>query len=129
MTIRCRWRIAHHEVQVRGYVHDVVIGCGTEVIARHQRSYGKADMVFDPLHLSAAAGAEGRCSRSSGTAFKGWDLPSEAFATLYRLLAARMGNPGKREYVQVLRLLETFSRCDDLHGAIQQASEARCDRL
>ena len=27
---------AHHEVQVRGYVHEVVIGCGAEVIARHQ---------------------------------------------------------------------------------------------
>ena len=31
-----------------------------------------------------------------------------------------MGKPGKREYVQVLRLLETFSM-DDLQGAIQQA--------
>jgi transposase len=27
---------AHHEVQVRGYVHEVVIGCGAEVIARHR---------------------------------------------------------------------------------------------
>ncbi len=30
---------AHHEVQIRGYVHEVVIGCGAEVIARHRRSY------------------------------------------------------------------------------------------
>ena len=37
--------------QVRGYVHEVVIGCGAEVIARHQRSYEKADMVFDPMHF------------------------------------------------------------------------------
>jgi transposase len=42
---------AHHEVQVRGYVGEVVIGAGTEVIARHNRSYEKADMVFDPLHF------------------------------------------------------------------------------
>ena len=51
---------AHHEVQVRGVIqnaclrHDVgevVIGAGTEVIARHRRSYEKADMVFDPLHF------------------------------------------------------------------------------
>ena len=42
---------AHHEVQVRGYVGEVVIGCGTEVIARHRRSYEKADMVFDPMHF------------------------------------------------------------------------------
>lgn len=42
---------AHHEVQVRGYVGEVVIGCGAEIIARHCRSYEKADMVFDPMHF------------------------------------------------------------------------------
>ena len=31
-----------------------------------------------------------------------------------------MGKPGKREYVQVLRLLETFE-LNDLHGAIRDA--------
>ncbi len=46
------------------------------------------------------------------TPFRDWDL-LEAFATLRRLLEARMGTrnhgaAGKREYVQVLRLLETF---------------------
>ena len=41
---------AHHDVQIRGYVHEVVIGCGAEVIARHRRSYEKADMIFDPMH-------------------------------------------------------------------------------
>jgi len=29
----------HREVLVRGYVHDVIISCGTEVIATHERSY------------------------------------------------------------------------------------------
>jgi hypothetical protein len=52
-------------------------------------------------------------------ALQGWDLP-EAFATLRRLLEARMGKPGKREYVQVLRLLETFRR-DDVHAAVREA--------
>ena len=32
----------------------------------------------------------------------------EEFATLRRLLEARLGKPGKREFVQVLRLLEVF---------------------
>ena len=50
---------------------------------------------------------------------QGWDLPGE-FATLHRLLEARMGKPGKREYVQVLRLLEPFER-GHVHGAIRQA--------
>ena len=35
-------------------------------------------------------------------------LPEE-FATLLRLLEARMGKPGKREFVQVLRLMEAFT--------------------
>jgi len=39
---------AHHDVQIRAYVHEVIIGCGNEIIARHKRSYTKADMIFDP---------------------------------------------------------------------------------
>jgi len=109
---------AHHAVQVRGYIHEVVIGCGTEIIARHTRSYGRADMVFDPMHflplLEQKVGA-----LDQAAPLQGWDLPDE-FATLHRLLEARMGKPGKREYVQVLRLLETFEMLH-VHGAIMQA--------
>ena len=111
---------AHHEVQVRGYVHEVVIGCGAEVIARHQRSYEKADMVFDPMHflplLEQKVGA-----LDQAAPLQGWDLPGE-FATLHRLLEARMGKKGKREYVQVLRLLESFEMAH-VHGAIKQSLE------
>ena len=49
----------------------------------------------------------------------GWDLPEE-FATLRRLMEARMIKAGRREYVQVLRLLETFEMAD-LHVAIKNA--------
>jgi transposase len=109
---------AHHEVQVRGYVGEVVIGAGTDIIARHRRSYEKADMVFDPLHflplLEQKIGA-----LDQAAPLQGWDLPQE-FATLRRLLEGRMGKPGKREYVQVLRLLETFEM-DHVHGAVRQA--------
>ena len=105
---------------MRGYVHEVVIGCGADMIARHQRSYDKADMVFDPLHflplLEQKVGA-----LDQAAPLQGWDLP-DAFATLRRLLEARMGKSGKREYVQVLRLLETFEM-DHIHGAVRQALE------
>jgi hypothetical protein len=40
----------HRDVLVRGYVHDVVISCGAEVIVRHPRSYERHDFIFDPLH-------------------------------------------------------------------------------
>ena len=49
----------------------------------------------------------------------GWDLPEE-FSTLRRLLEARLGKAGKREYVQVLRLLESFPR-DQVRHAIAEA--------
>ena len=109
---------AHHEVQVRGYVDEVVIGCGADVVARHRRSYDKADMVFDPMHflplLEQKVGA-----LDQAAPLQGWELPGE-FSTLRRLLEARMGKAGKREYVQVLRLLETFEM-DHVRGAVCQA--------
>ena len=40
----------HHDVLVRGYVDQVVISCGSEVIAKHPRSYERDDFVFDPIH-------------------------------------------------------------------------------
>ena len=49
----------------------------------------------------------------------GWELP-EAFATLRRLLEARMGKQGKREFVQVLRLMEVF-RIDDVAAGVRDA--------
>lgn len=75
-------------------------------------------MVFDPLHflplLEQKVGA-----LDQAAPLQGWALPTE-FATLRRLLEARMGNKGKREYVQVLRLLETFDM-SPLHDAVRQA--------
>jgi hypothetical protein len=43
----------HRQVWVKGYVHEVVIACGSEIIARHQRSYEREAVVFDPLHYLA----------------------------------------------------------------------------
>ena len=98
----------HRDVIVRGYVDRVVISCGSEVIARHPRSYERDDFVFDPIHylplLEHKTGA-----LDQAAPLQGWDLPEE-FSTLRRLLESRMGRRGKREYVQVLRLLETFSQ-------------------
>ncbi len=96
----------YREVLIKGYVHEVVIGCGSEVIARHRRSYEREDLVFDPLHylplIEQKIGA-----LDQAAPLRGWDLP-EVFVILRRLLEARLGKAGKREYVQVLRLLETF---------------------
>jgi hypothetical protein len=108
----------HREVVVRGYVHEVVISCGGETIARHVRSYEREDFVFDPLHYLALL--EQKINALDQAApLTGWQLP-EAFATLRRLLEARMGKQGKREFVQVLRLIEVF-RIDDVAAGVRDA--------
>ena len=108
----------HREVLIRGYVDEVVISCGAEVIARHRRSHDSEDLIFDPLHyLPLIEQKIGALDQAAPLA--GWDLP-EAFITLRRLLEARMGKAGKREYVQVLRLLETF-RLEEVEGAVGDA--------
>ena len=40
----------YRDVLVWGYVDVVVISCGTEVIARHPRSYERDDFVYHPIH-------------------------------------------------------------------------------
>ena len=108
----------HREVWIRGYVHEVVIGCGGGIIARHPRSYERDDMVFDPIHYLPLL-EQKIAALDQAAPLAGWELP-DAFPTLRRLLEARMGKAGKREYVQVLRLLETFD-LEALHGAVKDA--------
>ena len=108
----------HREVLVKGYVHEVVIVCGSEVIARHPRSYQREDLIFDPLHYLALLEQKTR-ALDQAAPLAGWDLPS-CFAQLRRLLEARLNKGGKREYVQVLRLLETFP-LRELTPAVEQA--------
>ena len=126
--VRCRGNdysvpvaYGHREVLIRCYVDEVVISCGAEVIARHRRSYDSEDLIFDPLHyLPLIEQKIGALDQAAPLA--GWDLP-EAFITLRRLLEARMGKAGKREYVQVLRLLETF-RLEEVEGDVQAGVRA-----
>jgi len=106
----------HSQVLVRGYVHEVVIACGAEVIARHPRSWEKEDYVFDPLHYLALIEQKTN-ALDQAAPLVDWELP-DGFATLRRLLEARMGKGGKREFVQVLRLLETFQMADVEAGVI-----------
>jgi len=76
-------------------------------------------MVFDPVrYLPLLEQKVGALDQAAPLAE--WDLPEE-FATLRRLMEARMIKAGRREYVQVLRLLETFEMAD-----LQVAVKMRC---
>ena len=111
-------RHGHLQVLVRGYVHEVTIACASEVIARHPRSYEREAVVYDPLHYLALLEQKTR-ALDQAAPLAGWDLPP-CFAILRRLLEARLNKHGSREYVQVLRLLETFS-IEELTDAIEDA--------
>ena len=108
----------HRDVLIKGYVDWVVISCGSEVIARHHRSYRRDDFVFDPVHYLPLL-EQKTAALDQAAPLQGWDLPEE-FATLRRLLESRMGRRGKREFVQVLRLLEHFSP-GEVHAAVRDA--------
>ena len=103
---------------MRGYVDRVVISCGSDVIAQHPRSYERDDFVYDPIHYLPLLERK-TAALDQAAPLQGWDLPEE-FATLRRLLESRMGRRGKREFVQVLRLLESF-RLEEVHTAVKDA--------
>jgi transposase len=108
----------HRAVMIRGYVERVEIVCGSERIACHPRSYAREDFVFDPLHyLALLEQKPGALDQAAPLA--GWQLP-EGFGVLRRLLEARLGKAGKREFVQVLRLLEAF-QLEDVTAAVGAA--------
>ena len=120
----------HRDVVVKGYVDVVVIVCGSEQIARHRRSYGREELIFDPLHYLALLERK-TGALDQAAPLTGWALPDE-FLRLRRLLETRLGKAGTREYVQVLRLLEDF-RLAHVRGAIEDAlrlgATARPDRF
>ena len=95
------------DVVVKGFVDEVVILWGGEEIARHPRCYGEGVFVSNPLHYLALIETKPG-ALDQAAALQGWELP-EAFQHLRHLLEARMGNRGKREFIQVLRLLEALS--------------------
>jgi len=103
-------RYAHHPVVVKGYVQRVELCHKEQLIATHGRLWGKEGVSFDPVHYLALL------ERKPGALdharpLEDWDLP-EDFAVLRRRLEAEGAGQGTREYIRVLRLLETHSLRD-----------------
>jgi transposase len=101
-------RYGHHEVLAKGYVDRVEIACRGETIAIHARSYDTADFVYNPLHYLALLEHKSK-ALDQAAPLDNWDL-AECIHRLRRLMEARMGNAGRREFIQVLRLMENFHR-------------------
>jgi len=112
----------HRQVLVKAFVWELEISFMSEVIARHKRSYGREEMIFNPLHyLSLLEQKSNALDQAAPLA--GWQLPEE-FTELRRQMEGKLGKRGRREYVQVLRLLETFSLAEVTTG-VRQALHLR----
>lgn len=111
-------RYGYRDVWVKGYVNKVVITCGSNIIAHHQRSYGCGETIFNPLHylplLEKKIGAFEQAAPLAN-----WVLP-DSFNKLRSVLERREKKLGRQEYVKVLRLLENFG-LEELDKAIQEA--------
>lgn len=99
---------AHQGVTIKGYVDRVEIFCQHQRVATHKRSYEKEDFIADPLHYLALLERKPR-ALDQAAPLDGWDL-DESMARIRRLMEARSGKEGRREYIQVLRLMERFDQ-------------------
>jgi len=108
----------HRQVLVKGYVHRVEIVCGSEVIASHPRSYDRESAIYDPVHYLALLEQKSR-ALDQAAPLTGWALPN-CFSQLRHLLEARLRKHASREYIQVLRLVETFA-LGEVTSAVEDA--------
>ena len=111
-------RYGYLKVFVKGFVQKIRIIYEGSVIAEHKRCYGRQETVFNPLHylplIERKVGA-----LDQAAPLKDWSLPSQ-FEKIKTCLVERDGKPGKREYVKILRLLETY-KLEEVTQAIESA--------
>ena len=112
---------AYQDVIVKGYTDRVRICRFHEVIAEHPRCWGREQQVFNPLHYLPLLERKPH-SLAFAKPFEGLTLPG-CFEVLQRRMEWELDN-GRREYIQVLRLLERYS-VQQLTSAVQQALRRR----
>ncbi len=111
-------KYAHRKIAIVASVDEVRLSFEDQLIALHQRHWGREQYVFDPLHYLALL------ERKPGgfdyaRPLADWQLP-ECFATLRRRQERTPDGLGTREFIRVLRLLERCS-IGELAAAVDYA--------
>jgi transposase len=109
---------AHHHVTAVGNIQEVRLIVNDRVVARHPRDWARENVHYDPLHYLALL------ERKPGALdfarpLEDWKLP-ECFGVLRRRLEGERQSDGRREFIRVLRLLETLE-LSELGRAIERA--------
>jgi transposase len=111
-------KYAHRKVTVVATVEEVRLIYEDRLIAGHRRCWQKEQYIYEPVHYLALL------ERKPGgfdhaRPLENWQLP-DVFSLLRRRLEAQLGGPGTREFIRVLRLLESFSLAQ-LRDAVEYA--------
>ena len=112
---------AYQDVVVKGYTDRVRICRFHEVIAEHPRCWGREQQIFNPLHYLPLLERKPH-ALAFARPFEGLTLPG-CFEVLQRRMEWELEH-GRREYIQVLRLLERYS-VHQLTSAVQEALRRR----
>jgi hypothetical protein len=109
---------AYHHVTAVGGIAEVRLVVGTQVVATHPRCWEKEQISYNPCHYLALL------ERKPGALdvarpLANWNLP-ECFGVLRRRLESELGSLGTREYIKVLRLMESAT-LSQVAGAIEAA--------
>jgi len=121
---------AYRAVTVKGYIDRVEVVDGGQVVARHERSYGRDEQVLDPLHYLAALGRR-PAALDHAPVLRDWRLP-ESFARLRQALETRHGPPaGRRHYARVLQLLAEYplERVEQAAATCLRRGELHAERI
>jgi transposase len=122
---------AYQQLTATGTIDRVRFSRRGSVVAEHARCWGKGQVTFEPLHyLALLERKPGALDHARPLA--GWSLP-EAFAKLRRRLEESDPKGGTRQYIRVLRLLETHEP-QAVAAAVERAltlaaADADCVRL
>ncbi len=100
-------KYAHRKITVIATMEEVRLVYEDRLVARHQRCWRKEQYIFEPIHYLALL------ERKPGgfdyaRPLEHWQL-SDCFSLLRRRLEAQHGGSGTREFIRVLRLLESFT--------------------
>ena len=112
---------AYQDVTAKGYTDQVKICRFHEVIAVHRRCWGTEQQIFNPLHYLPLLERKPH-SLAFAKPFEALAL-SPCFDVLRRRMEAQLEH-GRREYIAVLRLLETHSMTQ-LTRAVEKALRHR----
>lgn len=109
---------AHQPVTAVGNIQEVRLIVNDRVVARHPRDWARENVHYDPLHYLALLERKPG-SLDYARPLADWKLP-ECFGVLRRRLEGERQSDGRREFIRVLRLLETIALAE-LTRAIERA--------